>query len=451
MNEDILHLSPNHISSSIQIRKKNNSYYSIQYYKGFEKKWVCGSFNKEQINDIINKINLDKNKNTDIFTILKKNLTQNIIKHFTYIEPIIQHDKKDIHINPYILGLWLGDGHSTTTTITSIDNIIIQKWYEYCNKLQLFMTVNGKIPRKTNILDGEKDFIASYYISGKHVKQNTFRKSLITYDLLNNKHIPKDYLYNDINTRLNLLAGIIDTDGSLDKNKYEIIQKNQKLSENIVELCKSLGFITQMVICNKSCIYKNEKKTNVYYRISISLNNTSLSIPVLLERKKWNQNNLDKLKYGTYIDIDGNILKKSSTIWTDDLKIKLYSIVKKYKVLEPNHPVPWLRFIDSCKDFHNISPRAMDSMYYKTLLREHDKYDKLYIDIEFNIIDNKWMNTYNEIFELFSNNINISQKTHKYLHNWYRNQLSNIDNTYNCKKDKLQLLKSMTPSTKNAL
>jgi len=102
----------------------------------------------------------------------------------------------------------------------------------------------------------------------------------------NNKHIPDVYKINDRQTRLELLAGIIDTDGSYCDNSkgYDIIQKNKVLADDILFVARSLGFSANMSQCEKSCMYKGEKKTGTYYRMHLSGDNLS-SIPVKCPRK----------------------------------------------------------------------------------------------------------------------------------------------------------------------
>jgi hypothetical protein len=101
-----------------------------------------------------------------------------------------------------------------------------------------------------------------------------------------NKHIPDVYKINDRQTRLELLAGIIDTDGSYCDNSkgYDIIQKNKVLADDILFVARSLGFSANMSQCEKSCMYKGEKKTGTYYRMHLSGDNLS-SIPVKCPRK----------------------------------------------------------------------------------------------------------------------------------------------------------------------
>jgi len=67
---------------------------------------------------------------------------------------------------------------------------------------------------------------------------STFKK----YDLIDNKNIPVCYLINSSKVRLQLLAGLLDTNGCLHNSKYHIDQKNKQLSDDILYLIRSLGF-----------------------------------------------------------------------------------------------------------------------------------------------------------------------------------------------------------------
>ena len=64
---------------------------------------------------------------------------------------------------------------------------------------------------------------------GNKTGYNIFTDILRKFNLVNNKHIPHVYKCNSRENRLRLLAGLIDTDGSLDTNRdnsYDFIQKN---------------------------------------------------------------------------------------------------------------------------------------------------------------------------------------------------------------------------------
>jgi DNA topoisomerase-2 len=81
------------------------------------------------------------------------------------------------------------------------------------------------------------------------------------FTFIRNKNIPKEYIFNDKDTRLKVLAGFIDIYGSLkihnDVLFYEILQcelLHDKLIDSLIFLCKSLGFSTRLIMKNL-CIY----------------------------------------------------------------------------------------------------------------------------------------------------------------------------------------------------
>ena len=248
---DTITLCPDYISSSIHISKKHTKkgiYIGFEYYIGFEKKTKYGYFNEEEIQQIMENIEKEKNNFDTLLTINKNELTPDIIKHFRYVEPIIEYEEQLLGIDPYILGVWLGDGDSGRPCLTNIDIPIIESWKNYGESIGYNITTSNTKERKTNLKIGETPYIQNYHIVKPkgNGTNNIFNDNLKKYNLIKNKHIPNEYLYNTIDNRLKLLAGLIDTDGSLSRQTYEISQKNEKLSNDIVELCRSLGFYTRI-------------------------------------------------------------------------------------------------------------------------------------------------------------------------------------------------------------
>lgn len=212
----------------------------------------------------------------------------------------IDYPKQEVTIDPYLLGAWLGDG----TQITGIDHEIIDAFKKEYPELGVRVDKTG---------------ITYHFTSGKcgYPGKNPFLNQLKKYNLIKNKHIPSDYLINDRETRLQLLAGLIDTDGHYTRGLYEITQKRVVLADNIRELARSLGFRATTTKCEKSCTYKGEKRTGTYYRTHISGHLDT--IPVKLQRKQAHPRKQikDPLVYGITVtptkvdnyygfEIDGN-------------------------------------------------------------------------------------------------------------------------------------------------
>lgn len=194
---------------------------------------------------------------------------------------------KEVDIDPYFLGYWLGDGSSNNCSITTIENCVVDYCYKYAEKLNLnirygkdYILKNGGVSRGS----------ITYHFSGKLLEngsrtENQLLKMLKKHNLIGNKHIPHIYKCNSREIRLQLLAGILDSDGSATDGIYDIIQKNETLLDDIIYLARSLGFACYKKECKKSCMYKREKKTGTYYRTCIHGKGLE-EIPVKCERKK---------------------------------------------------------------------------------------------------------------------------------------------------------------------
>jgi FtsZ-binding cell division protein ZapB len=196
----------------------------------------------------------------------------------------VDFTKKDIKIDPYFLGLWLGDGISKRVGVTTADKEIVDYIESFVNKLNtkkvLVSDLDDEITEEysVSIHLHENNKSNTYYVSTgmKGGQSCLLRKDFKHYNLLDNKHIPFDYLTSGVEDRKMLLSGIIDSDGYMYHKCYEIVQKNKKLSDDIVYLSRSLGY----------CASIKEKFVDgeLYYRIYISGDLSDL--PLLLERKK---------------------------------------------------------------------------------------------------------------------------------------------------------------------
>ena len=188
--------------------------------------------------------------------------------------------EKELDLDPYALGYWLGDGDSSTFRITTIEKEIVDYFKEYAlsNDLQITQGKTEKSKIRYHLTSG---------FTGGRSNKNKLLNYLKNQNLINNKHIPEIYKCNSRENRLKVFAGLIDSDGYYNKvnNSLEITQKNKKLADDILFLVRSLGFCGSMKECTKSCMYKGEKKSGVYHRIIISGSGRE-EIPVLLERKR---------------------------------------------------------------------------------------------------------------------------------------------------------------------
>ena len=160
-------------------------------------------------------------------------LPKYVQKYYKGFSHGIEFPNKEVDVDPYIFGYWLGDGTSADTKITTAEPEIVEAFNKYAEKNNLIFKKIGKSKYNYNVTSGIKHGI---------ININPFRNFLKKYNLLNNKHIPGDYKMNSRKNQLKLLAGLIDSDGHYINNCYEIVFKSKKLAEDTVFLARSLGF-----------------------------------------------------------------------------------------------------------------------------------------------------------------------------------------------------------------
>jgi len=165
----------------------------------------------------------------------------------------VKYSEKDLSIDPYFLGLWLGDGSSRTPSITTMDQEIVDYLYKYSNYLNL--NIIEEIYRKTSKAK-------NYHLINKEKGcKNYLSRQLKAKNLILNKHIPKEYLYSSIEQRLALLQGLMDTDGgTLKGGSLTFSSSNERLANDFENLCRSLGITLKRVIKIPKYKYKGIKK-----------------------------------------------------------------------------------------------------------------------------------------------------------------------------------------------
>ena len=185
----------------------------------------------------------------------------------------VDFPEQPLPIDPYFLGIWLGDGCSNGTSVVSMEPEVEQHMREYADHLGMIF--------KKRTTNSEKTY--SFSINrGAGEQPNRLMDKLRKYNLLGNKHIPQIYKANSRENRLQLLAGLIDSDGYLNRNSFQIVQKRKTLSEDILFLARSLGFHAEINECTKTI--KDRDFSGQYYTIGIS--GDCDQIPTKVARRK---------------------------------------------------------------------------------------------------------------------------------------------------------------------
>lgn len=233
----------------------------------------------------------------------------------------VEFRERQLPLDPYTLGAWLGDGHSAGGRFTTDDPEIL-----------------GYFPYPTEKQSGKYGYVI-----------REIYPKLKQLGVLNNKHIPSDYLFSSVEHRKALLQGLMDTDGTChrDGNIAYFSNTNKKLIDGITHLIRSLGGIatenTNYTTCNGkrflswrvSC--KLQKGMNPFrlkrkanrWRGSVNTDSYIVSI----EKEKTGLGRCISVERETYIT-DDFLLTHNSTAITHALTLYMFLFRKrKYGII----------------------------------------------------------------------------------------------------------------------
>ena len=169
------------------------------------------------------------------------------------------NEAENLEIPAYILGVWLGDGRSDSPVICKPDGAIIEAWKDYASSIEMSVSEYKYGDKCSNwgITNGKN--------GGADNKLLTLLRK---YNLINNKHIPDRYKYASIKNRLELIAGLIDTDGHIHHGGYDWISKYENLANDFTFMCRSVGLSARITQCKKGIA--STGFIGEYWRVSIS-------------------------------------------------------------------------------------------------------------------------------------------------------------------------------------
>lgn len=169
--------------------------------------------------------------------------------------------EKKLPIEPYVFGYWLGDGESKSGTLFAgnedLDSLVgVLKGYGYDPVVAPKRTVNN-------------------------INNLGLGRKLSNLGVLRNKHVPDEYLRSSEQQRLDLLRGLMDSDGSADprRNTVEFCSTNENLALAVLELARSLS---ERPVLKESRAKIQGRDCGPRYRVTWR---PSHHVPFLLRRK----------------------------------------------------------------------------------------------------------------------------------------------------------------------
>lgn len=191
---------------------------------------------------------------------------------FLPINKAIEIPYKKVSIDPYLLGLILGDGclgYANSKGVLFSSTVKDQKIYE--------SLLNTKIREYKD----NNCFIEDTDIKNKLIELCLYKTKS------DNKFIPDIYKYNSKEVRLEVLKGLMDTDGSAFSSGIEYISKSKQLAEDVLWLGRSLGI--RGTLTSKFVKYKDEIKE--YFRVRFITTKTIFKLPRKIEKIKQRNSN----------------------------------------------------------------------------------------------------------------------------------------------------------------
>lgn len=181
--------------------------------------------------------------------------------------------EREVPLDPYLLGLWLGDGLTRRPAISKPDP-------EVAAAVRGFADAYGLRVVRAEAREGACPTLA---LSGtpQRWRPNPVYQRLRDLGVVGDRHVPLAYKANSRGVRLGVLAGLLDSDGHQTGGGFDYVSKDRRLALDVAFLCRSLGLAAYVGECEKGCQGGFRGR---YWRVSIS--GDCSVVPTRIRRKQ---------------------------------------------------------------------------------------------------------------------------------------------------------------------
>jgi intein/homing endonuclease len=297
----------------------------------------------------------------------------------------LNYPEKELLIDPYLLGLWLGDGDGSGR-IESADPEILDNFENHI--------IPSSINRKGNFGISKSSSYRVKDLTTKLRKLGLLKNDSKKFNTIYDKYIPKDYMESSFKQRLSLVQGLMDTDGHCDKNgNIEFVQIRKELAYQVYDLILSLGI--------KAYLYKREsRRYNKQYKDKYRIRFTT-NLPVFRVKRKLNRLK-HKITTNSIHRFIINIEKIKSVPMrciTVDSPSHLYLITNR---CIPTHNTADIIFFDECFPYQQRVITNIGSKSIGSLFNDFNKNRNLPLILSFNEESETF--EYKEISNIFKRN-----------------------------------------------
>jgi len=267
-----------------------------------------------------------------------------------------KQDRSKLPISPYLLGAWLGDGFMDNGIVA----IAIGSDQDMLEAIQAESAKCGTSVR-VDLSRGVTNQVCCIRGTGgpgSNPVRNALRELGLLGKTSGDKFIPQPFLSANSQDRIQLLAGLLDTDGYQQNKGFDFVSKSEMLANGVAFLSRSLGLAAYVSECKKGC--QNGFVGN-YFRVSIS-GNTSI-VPCRVSRKKPSprKQKKDVLRtgfsishigtgdyYGFTLDGDGRYLLSDFTVTHNSGKMFVIANIIKSATVPVLFVCHRMELIDQC-------------------------------------------------------------------------------------------------------
>lgn len=165
----------------------------------------------------------------------------------------VEFDEKTTSLPPYFIGLWLGNKTNKTTSLRLNSQNIGEYTHTFVQQSEYLIK-----PATT----------AAFWETINRDQGYSLVQDLHHLQLIEQNHIPRRYLVNSTQKRLELLAGLIDANGQQNNtDSYQLNLQEEELAQQVKFLCDSLGFRT--VLKAQQLVCSSTHTTTKYFAINI--------------------------------------------------------------------------------------------------------------------------------------------------------------------------------------
>lgn len=178
----------------------------------------------------------------------------------------VEYPQKELPVDPYTLGYWLGDGSKKEPMVVVSDKDV--------DEAVEHISAGGHVCDVRHV-DGKQYSQVWIDVNRCGWCKNPFVDALHKLGVFNNKHIPDIYLQGSVEQRWELLRGLMDTDGCCStRGECEFDQKDEAFVSQFIELCSSLGIGTRLYK-SKERISKNGIRSSAGFSVHFTIDKST--------------------------------------------------------------------------------------------------------------------------------------------------------------------------------